>query len=97
MKTPTPGQREKRYAKVYDYARPYESDAYALDPHGHGWDRLAALAGEYARGERPWAETKRMLDENAADLTRLAQQAEQDTEQDAEQADQTAEPVGKDS
>ena len=85
MKTPT--QREARYAKVYAYANPYESDAYALDPHGHGWDRLAALAGEYARGENTWADTKRMLDENAADLARLAQQdTEQDTQQDAETA-----------
>lgn len=79
----TPKQRQDRRDRVYAHANPYEGDAYALDPHGHGWDRLAALSGEYARGERTWAETKRLLDENAADLTRLMHEA---TLSDIEQA-----------
>lgn len=58
----------KRYAKVFDYADPYNSDAYGLDALGHGWDRLAAIAGEHSRGEISWTEAREMCDENARDL-----------------------------
>ena len=61
-----------RYARrVFDYANPYESDAYALDTHGHGWDRLAAIAGEYHRGEITWAQARTWCDDNARDLMTL--------------------------
>ncbi|UTT65234.1 hypothetical protein NMQ01_10975 [Janibacter sp. CX7] len=65
MTTPT------RYARVFDYADPYRSDAYALDPHGHGWDRLAAIAGEYQRGEITWRQARAWCDDNARDLMAL--------------------------
>lgn len=71
MKTYPPAVFAKRYKKAFDYANPCESVAYSLDPHGHGWDRLVALAGEYARGENNWADTKRMLDDNLLDLIRI--------------------------
>lgn len=61
-----------KYQRVFDYANPYESDAYALDPHGHGWDRLAAIAGEYHRGEITWEQAMAWCDENEADLMALA-------------------------
>lgn len=62
---------ESRYARVYDYADPYRSNAYSLDPHGHGWDRLAAIAGEYARGEISWDQARAWCDDNLRDLKAL--------------------------
>ena len=56
------------YQRVFDHADPYRSDAYANDPHGHGWDRLAAIAGEYHRGEITWAQGEDVVDDNARDL-----------------------------
>jgi hypothetical protein len=63
--------REARYAKVFDYANPYESDVYGKDPAGHGWDRLTAIAGEFARGEISWEQAVAWCDENARDLARV--------------------------
>lgn len=60
-----------RYARVFEYADPYRSDAYALDPQGHGWDRLAAIAGEYHRGEITWRQARVWCDDNARDLMAL--------------------------
>jgi hypothetical protein len=64
----TTDARQERYARVFDYANPYESDAYANDPTGHGWDRLAAIAGEFSRGEISWETAVKWLDDNARDL-----------------------------
>jgi hypothetical protein len=55
------------YQDVWGYANPYESDAYAMDA-GHGWDRLAAIAGEYERGEISWERATRLCDDNRRDL-----------------------------
>lgn len=60
--------RTSRHTRVFDYADPYGSDAYALDPQGHGWDRLAAIAGEHQRGEISWAQARAWCDENKRDL-----------------------------
>jgi hypothetical protein len=65
-----------RYQRVYDYADPYTSDAYALDAKGHGWDRLAAIAGEYHRGEITWEQARAWCDDNARDLEELAAEGE---------------------
>lgn len=59
--------RQTRYARVFDYADPYTSDAYAADD-GHGWDRLAAIAGEYDRREITWEQARALCDDNARDL-----------------------------
>jgi hypothetical protein len=56
-----------KYERVFAYADPYRSDAYAMDS-GHGWDRLAAIAGEYERGERTWESARQLCDDNARDL-----------------------------
>lgn len=61
----------KRHARVFDYANPYESDAYANDPTGHGWDRLAAIAGEFSRGEISWSQARAWCDDNARDLAAM--------------------------
>lgn len=60
-----------KYQSVWDYAGAFTSDDYALDD-GHGWDRLAAIAGEYERGELDWPTAVRLCDENAADVRRAA-------------------------
>lgn len=61
-----------RYQQVYEYADPYRSTAYEMDDSGHGWDRLAAIAGEYERGEITWRQARAWCDENAADLLAAA-------------------------
>lgn len=62
---------KSRYQRVYDYADPYRSTAYEMDASGHGWDRLAAIAGEYERGEIAWEAARKWCDENARDLLTL--------------------------
>jgi hypothetical protein len=56
-----------KYQEVFEYANPYESDAYAMDS-GHGWDRLASIAGEYQRGEISWAQAVEWCDDNRRDM-----------------------------
>lgn len=60
-----------KYQRVWDYSGAFTSDDYALDD-GHGWDRLAAIAGEHERGEIDWSTAARLCDENAADVRRAA-------------------------
>lgn len=60
-----------RFRQIFDYANPYRSDAYALDPKGHGWDRLTCIAGEYERGEIGWEQAIEWCDDNARDLLAL--------------------------
>lgn len=63
-----------KYQRVFDYANPHESDAYAMDDAGHGWDRLASIAGEYERGEISWEQAKQACRDNARDLDQRWQQ-----------------------
>jgi len=65
--TKTEERAMSKYQDVFDYANPYESDAYAMDA-GHGWDRLAAIAGEYHRGEISWEQAKTWCDDNRRDM-----------------------------
>lgn len=67
----TPTSYAERYARVFDYADPYRSTAYANDPTGHGWDRLACIAGEYARGEIDWLTARQWCHDNWRDLAAL--------------------------
>lgn len=67
----TSSPNQTRYARVFDYASPYTSDAYAVDS-GHGWDRLASIAGEYSRGEITWAQARTWCDDNARDMEERA-------------------------
>lgn len=60
-----------KYQRVLDYSGAYTSDDYSLDD-GHGWDRLAAIAGEYERGEIDWPTAKRFCEENGSDVRRAA-------------------------
>lgn len=60
-----------KYQRVWDYSGAYTSDDYALDD-GHGWDRVAAIAGEFERGELDWPTARRLCDENRADVARAA-------------------------
>jgi hypothetical protein len=68
-----------RYQDVFDYAKPYESELFELDPAGHAWDRLAAIAGEYDRGERTWDSAKALVDDTVADLAELLNQPKEGT------------------
>lgn len=60
-----------RYQQVLDYSGAYESEAYGA-ASGHAWDRLAAIAGEYQRGERSWEDAKRLVDETTAEVEAAA-------------------------
>lgn len=54
----------RRYERVMAYADAGRSVVYELDA-GHRWDRLASIAGEYARGEVSWPTAQAWLDDNA--------------------------------
>lgn len=60
-----------KYQRVWDYSGAYTSDDFALDD-GHGWDRLAAIAGEHERGEIDWPTAKRLCDETREEVRRAA-------------------------
>ena len=61
-----------KYTRVFDYASPYTSTAYEMDATGAGWDRLAAIAGEYERGEITWKQATAWCDDTERELLELA-------------------------
>lgn len=56
-----------KYQKVWEYSGAYTSDAYAADS-GHAWDRLAAIAGEYERGDRDWKSARALVDDTTREV-----------------------------
>lgn len=63
----TPAEKQKRTEKVYDLAAAYTDEDWGIVDGGH-WDRLAAVAGEYARGENDWARTVALIEDTVKDV-----------------------------
>lgn len=60
-----------RYQRAYDYADAYTDEAWG-NASGHAWDRLAAIAGEYERGERDWDSARALIDDTRAEIAAAA-------------------------
>jgi hypothetical protein len=62
---------QARYHDVYTLADPYRDEDWGI-VSGHHWDRLAAIAGEYARGERTEADMRALVEDTVYDVRREA-------------------------
>lgn len=66
-----------RYQQILDYVNPYASRAYEL-ASGHVWDRLAAIAAEFDRGELTWEQATALADDTTAAAEAEAEAARAD-------------------